>query len=124
MSSKFSSEQAETLWEYSLSGLQDDELGEADTFGWFALFEEERAILSTGSQGFVHAAFYDSADEMSLAWTELQMRHARWEMDSIDTSECDGLFLLIDTARHGGWIVTQDEVADHVAECGTCVEEL
>lgn len=40
-------------------------------------------------------------------------------MDDIDTT-CDGMFLIVDTARHNGWDVDPDEVQAHLAECGTC----
>lgn len=37
-------------------------------------------------------------------------------------TDCDGLFLIFDTARHNGWTVDQSEVTDHIAECTTCQE--
>jgi hypothetical protein len=51
------------------------------------------------------------------------MCYDRWYMDNVDTSQCDGMFLLVDTARHGGWTVTAEEIYEHQAACGTCVEE-
>lgn len=122
MSSKFSSPLAEELWEASLESAQDDEIGESDGFGWFALFESDLSILSVDSQGFVYSQHFESAGDLHLAWTETEMSYDRWVMEGLDTSECQSLFLLVDTACHGGWTVTREELFDHVAECDTCEE--
>lgn len=41
------------------------------------------------------------------------------EVFSIDTG-CDGVFAIVDTARHGGWPVTLTDVEEHVRECRAC----
>jgi len=33
---------------------------------------------------------------------------------------CDGMFLLMDTARHNGFKRTQVEIRQHIRECETC----
>jgi hypothetical protein len=37
--------------------------------------------------------------------------------------ECDGYFLIVDTAVHHGWDVDVDELVAHVNECETCRDQ-
>jgi hypothetical protein len=43
------------------------------------------------------------------------------DFDALDTT-CDGLFLLLDTARHNNVTATEEEVAEHIRECPECFE--
>lgn len=123
MSMKFQSVQAERLWGLAGESEHDQEIGTAEAFGWYALFEREQSIVWTNEQGFVGSRRFDSPGELSMAWTEVEMCYDRWYVEQVDASECDALFLLIDTARHGGWTVTAEEIAEHAAACDTCVED-
>jgi hypothetical protein len=44
------------------------------------------------------------------------------ELDEIIESHCDGIFGILDTARHNGWGVKRHEVRAHVNECESCQE--
>lgn len=77
-SAKFSCFLAERLWEASLDSGQDADLGEAETFGWFALFKEEKAILLTNSQGFVTVEVYASVEEAEERWAKLEVAYEDW----------------------------------------------
>lgn len=41
-------------------------------------------------------------------------------MSERDSMQCDGLFLLFDTAKHNGFSVKPEEVHDHINECDEC----
>lgn len=116
MSSKFASPLAEELYDCTLDSFQDDELGESDSFGWFALFREVGAILSVDSQGFVSV---ETPDDVSARWQELSDRWAWFQLGHLNES-CDGLFLILDTARHGGRIPDFEEVFYHISRCPGC----
>lgn len=45
------------------------------------------------------------------------------ELFEITESECDGIFLILDAARHNGWSVKRSEIREHVAECRSCQRE-
>lgn len=81
---KFSSELAEILYLFSLDSSQDDEIGESDTFGWYALYRDLSAILAVDSQGFVTVSVYDNDEPVSVetVWNELE---GQWE--AFETSE-------------------------------------
>lgn len=74
-------ELAAVLEELTMSGTQDEDLGEVDTFGWFAYFRDSLAILSNDSQGFVFATTYESVEESDEAWETLSRAWERWEID-------------------------------------------
>lgn len=38
------------------------------------------------------------------------------------SEECDGLFLLLDTARHIGFRRTDEEIREHIRECRECFD--
>lgn len=116
MSSKFSCELAEELWEQVLDSFQDEEFGDSDKFGWFALFREAGAILSVNSQGFVDVSLPDNLD---AAWNTLRDESDWYELSDLNES-CDDLFVILDTARHGGWVPDFEDVARHIESCKTC----
>lgn len=77
-SEKFSNYLAEELWEASLDSSQDAELGESESFGWFALFAEECAILHTDSRGFVSVSVLDSEEAARNSWAKLEEDYEMW----------------------------------------------
>lgn len=111
---KFSAPLAERLWTLSLDTNQDAELGDADTFGWFARFDQDRAMLSANSQGFVGVSVFESAEDLNTAWTDLERQYEWSIVDELSTSECDDLFLIVDTARHNGSAPDMGEIEEHV----------
>lgn len=121
-SRKFTAPLAERLWTLTLDTNQDAELGDADTFGWFARFDHERAMLSVDSQGFVGVSVFESTEDLNTAWTALEREHAWSTLNELNTSECDDLFLIIDTARHNGTVPDMDEVTAHVREHRACFD--
>lgn len=121
---KFSSILAEDLYQGTLESWQDSELGDAETFGWFALFLDDQAILSVDSQGFVSVFTYGTMADTEKAWEELEEQHEAFEMLHYLTErlslECDGLFLLVDTLKRIGSTVDLDALLDHVKDCADC----
>jgi hypothetical protein len=65
-------------------GFTDEDLGEADTFGFFALFLSEFAILEEDSCGFVFATFYASLAEVEKAWSDIEADYDKWNQDDSD----------------------------------------
>lgn len=43
------------------------------------------------------------------------------EMNALDTS-CDGMFFILDTAKHNGWTPDSAEIAEHIRECRECFD--
>lgn len=126
-SAKFDSPLAERLWALSLDLGQDAELGEAEGFGWYALFAGEHAILAANSQGFVWVSLYADADAARTAWAEVERNErlyaAEATVDAIGDPRCDGLFLIIDTAKHIGGVATREELEEHIYGCDQCRTE-
>ena len=116
MTSKFSCDLAEDLYDYTLTNDQDEDLGDSETFGWFALFREDGAILSIDSQGFVDVGVPRNLD---LAWANLEKKWAWFQLNELDKS-CDGLFLILDTARHIEQVPDFEDVVRHIENCETC----
>lgn len=123
--SKFDSALAERLWTLSLDSIQDDELGDFEGFGWHALFVRDRAILVTGSQGFVTATTYQDESTTREAWAVLGRRYedvrVRSVIDALDTS-CEALFLIIDTKKHVHALPSMDELSEHIHAHRECFE--
>ena len=120
---KFSGPLAEDLHGETLSSWQDDELGDAETFGWFALFVNAQAILKVDSQGLVDVTTYDTMVDTEEAWEDLEERYEDFEvrglLDELSLG-CDGLFLLVDTLKSFGSIPYIIELLDHVQDCADC----
>jgi hypothetical protein len=73
VSPKFDSVAALILWQWSLDSGQDDDCGDAQYGnGWHALFRDERAILHTGSSGFVSAWRVDPDKDLDAEWAEIE----------------------------------------------------
>jgi hypothetical protein len=75
----------EILWNLVLEGSADEELGESEDFGAYALFlhlkgsevngdigDTKAAILFENSQGFVSGTYYDSIAEARDEWDRLE----------------------------------------------------
>lgn len=116
MSEKFSSPLAEGLYNLTLESNEDDRVGDCQTFGWFALFREEKAILSVDSAGFVDATVYEDVDK---AWSGLESAWVWSQVTPLNWS-CDGLFLVIDTATALREAPDLGEVSDHIDGCSEC----
>ena len=80
---KFEGELYATKYAYesTLDGCS-EELGEVDGFGWYASFSDKikgrgpfHIILQESSQGFVHGAYYDTADDLAAAWSALESEY-------------------------------------------------
>lgn len=80
---------AEILWTLSLDTQQDDTLGEAETFGWYALFGEFNAILMTDCAGNVGVTVFDSYDECALEWSDIEDHYDEWIDSATDWREAD-----------------------------------
>lgn len=121
-SRKFSAPLAERLWTLSLDSNQDAELGDADTFGWFARFDHERAMLSADSQGFVGVSVFESVADLNTAWDALEREQVWAVVNELGTGECDDLFLIVDTARHNSTTPDMGEIREHVHGHRACFE--
>jgi hypothetical protein len=123
MSGKFDGQLAEELYGYTLDSSEDASLGEAETFGWFALFRDERAILAVNSQGFVSAREYETTGAALIAWDAIETEYSNFTLrsivDALNTS-CEGLFLIVDTAQHNGALPDLDDLNEHVYDCARC----
>lgn len=75
---KFDNEITEKLYELSLDGMVDEELGDVQDFGWYGLMKDtgvpdaSYAILHEDSQGFVYSYTYPSLEEVIIVWTKLE----------------------------------------------------
>lgn len=43
------------------------------------------------------------------------------DREELDTT-CDGLFTLLDTARHNGFTRDDTEIAEHIRDCADCFD--
>lgn len=87
MSCTFSSSWAERLYKLTLETWQADELGEAETFGWYAHFPAERTILWIDSLGFVYDKRYASRKECNKAWRKLELEWAEFVLAENEEEE-------------------------------------
>lgn len=72
-SDKFASILAKEFYEKTMDSQHDEELGDSDNFGWFAIFNEDRVIVQVDGYGFVYATQHDSDAAVSEAWDEISM---------------------------------------------------
>lgn len=89
--SKFSSPLAERLYLQSLEGFQDADLGDSQTFGWFALFEREHAILNEDGNGFVTVTVFETLRDVMDEWNEIRREWIEYDEDFyvVDVIEYD-----------------------------------
>jgi hypothetical protein len=66
---KYSTDLAERLYEDT----PDEQTGSVDELGWFAMFREEKVILTEDSQGFVDAEQFDSDEKLQEVWELLAL---------------------------------------------------
>lgn len=85
-SHKFDSLAAEILWMLSLDSCQDDDLGEAESFGWFALFKDFHAILEVDCMGRVYVTRMFSEEETMAEWSLILDDYETF-CDAADTEE-------------------------------------
>lgn len=100
--SKFAGPASEKLWDSSMECGHDEDLGEADSFGWYALFnfsdnDEAKqfccdgmvgAILMQGSSGHISCDTYDTAEALNTAWNALETAWEEFEGED-DTDDED-----------------------------------
>lgn len=87
--SKFGSLKTEILWHLSLDSYQDEETGESDSFGWYALFQEFSSILYTNSQGFVSSVEYPTREALMEEWNGIESDYARWLAEDPNTYDAE-----------------------------------
>lgn len=119
MSQKFISPLAEELYSLTLDSSQDDQAGDAVSGnGWYALFLEEKAILAVDPMGFVGVAVLESEVDVKKAWNNIVTEATYGHLDE----SCDGLFLILSTARHLSIVPDYDDVREHIDTCPECAE--
>lgn len=91
---------AEILYILSLDSNENESVGDADTFGYYALFHEFNAIMEINSQGFVSIHVHNSPAMVSADWNNIERDYDGW----LDSPEDDYYF----TAEERG----KDEVYD------------
>ncbi len=64
-----------------MGGDHDDDFGDVDTFGHFALFRDCRSIMYTDSQGFVYHMTYNTPEECEKAW---EVTYASWLVHEVE----------------------------------------
>jgi hypothetical protein len=75
--SKFNDTTAEKLYEITLNGCADEEIGTADGFGYFARVGSH--ILVEDEQGFVDYVEYLDATEATRAFATIVTEALKWE---------------------------------------------
>lgn len=89
-SHKFSSIEAEILWQLSLESAQSDDLGESNTFGWYALFRDFSAILMEDCCGNVSADVFERYTDCEAEWERIADDYDEWAGDNVtDWREAD-----------------------------------
>lgn len=61
-------ERTEHFYGLTLEGFHDEEMGDVDGPGWFALFRYSRIIIHVDSQGFKHGGYYETPELVESAW--------------------------------------------------------
>lgn len=76
------------IYDLSLEGGLDDELGESEGFGWYGKFSGRirnrgpfHVIINENSVGFVGCQFYDNEKQLDKAWRELEDEYAEFSQD-------------------------------------------
>ncbi len=88
MQGKFDSVETEQLYEISLDGFCDDQLGDVDGYEWYGKMSNtgvenaEYAILYNDSQGFVYSYPFETEEDLNIAWAKIQVDYAEWGADS------------------------------------------
>jgi hypothetical protein len=62
-------------------GFNTESLGEAETFGYYELFEDLCAIVEYDSQGFVFSTIYDTPEMARNAWSHIETDYDEWLED-------------------------------------------
>jgi hypothetical protein len=128
-SERFSNGLAERLWDISMDGCESDAMGDSGVgFGHHSLFISApwHGIMSCDSQGFIYAEGFESERDARARWDEMAREYERLCMaaieDAFPTGECDGIFLIFDTARHYNSTPDRERIREHVSECELCGE--
>lgn len=75
--SKFPNAEIERLYEVTLDGCADEEIGTADGFGWYA--RVGTTILAEDGQGFVDGIGFKTEREAEQAFATIVTAALRWE---------------------------------------------
>src|SRR3546814_5347754 len=76
-------------------------------------------FLSEDPHGFVDAVTYESEAYAKSIWSKIQDSLVWSELDGLSW-QCDGLFLLINTAKHLSVVPDLERVSQHVTNCAQC----
>jgi hypothetical protein len=81
----------EALYEITLDGNCDDDLGESESFGWYGLILEydngKSYIVSEDSQGFFDYQEYETTDAAKKHWAKIQDAYDEWNGANDDNEE-------------------------------------
>jgi hypothetical protein len=78
--SKFPNEETERLYEITLDGCADEEIGTADGFGWYA--RVGTAILAEDGQGFVSSVPFNTEREAEQVFATIVTAALKWEEET------------------------------------------
>ena len=81
-------ELAERLYDATLEGMCDEEIGSSQELGWFGRFIDRPGpfyyILSEDSNGFFDYNQYDTLPELNKDWEEIEAMYEAFEPEDID----------------------------------------
>lgn len=77
---KFDDTETERLYEITLEGGADEEIGTADGFGWFG--RVGASILGEDAQGFVTRCQYDTEADAVDSFARLTTEALKWEAET------------------------------------------
>ena len=79
---------AELLYEASLNGELDEEIGSVDELGWYGRFIDRvdlfYYILNEDSQGFFSYEQYPTLPSLNEAWEEIEAMYLAFDGDDLD----------------------------------------
>lgn len=85
---------AQYIYKLSLESRLDDELGEADSFGWYGRFAGHikskgpfYAICSEDNQGFFDVEWFDSLKELNYKWGQIKADYEEYMVEVEDEDE-------------------------------------
>lgn len=69
-------------------GFATESLGDADSFGYYELFEDLSAVVEYDSQGFVFSTIYDTPEMARNAWSHISTDYDEFLDDDEDVCSC------------------------------------
>ena len=79
---------AEKLYEFTLDGQCDREIGSVDELGWYGVLIDEHFkaywIVDEDSNGFFSYTQYDTLFQLNKAWVEIEAMYEAFDSEDLD----------------------------------------